>query len=125
MFVTLRLPDEWRPPVAFALLVIGGLVYSASHAWFWQRKHDMAWIAAPLVLILVCLLLRRSRIAWWVFVVFSGVGLVTWVLRDAGGGVSTGWVVGGLVGLVEFGLLVSPPMRRFMRFQGRLAARPS
>ena len=112
-------------PVAFTLFVIGGLVYSASHAWFWQRAHDMAWLAAPLLLILLGLLLRRSRIAWWVFVVFSAVGLITWVFQAAGQPVKTEWVVGGLVGLVEFGLLVSPPMRRFMRFQGRLAASPS
>jgi hypothetical protein len=123
--MTLRLPEEWRIPIAFAVLVIGGLLYSASHAWFWQRAHDMAWIAGPLLLVLVGLLLRRSRIAWWVFVVFSGPGLVTWILQGVGGPVSTGWVVGGLVGLVEFGLLVSPPMRRFIRFHGRLAARPS
>ena len=122
--MTLRVPAEWRVPGAFALLVIGGLIYSASQAWFWQRAHDMAWIAAPPVLILLGLLLRRSRIAWWVFVVFSSVGLVTWVLQ-AGGRVSPEWVVGGLLGVVEFGLLVSPPMRRFMRFHGRLAATPS
>lgn len=123
--MALRLPAEWRVPVAFALLVTGGLVYSASHAWFWQRKHDMAWIAGPLLLVLlVGLLLRRSRIAWWLFVVFSGIGLVTWILQDVGGQVSTGWVVGGLVGLIEFGLLVSPPMRRFMRFEGRPAPSP-
>jgi hypothetical protein len=107
------------------VLVIASLVYSASHAWFWQRAHDMAWIAGPLVLILVGLLLRRSRVAWWIFVSFSGVGLVTWGIQEAGRSVGAGRVVAGLVGIVEFGLLVSPSMRRFVRFQGRLAAIPN
>jgi hypothetical protein len=107
------------------VLVIGSLIYSASHAWFWQRAHDMAWVSAPLLLILVGLLLRRSRIAWWVFVSFGGIGLVTGILQDVGQPVSAEWVVGGLLGLIEFGLLVSPPMRRFVRFQGWLAASPS
>jgi hypothetical protein len=121
----LRLPEEWRVPVAFALLVIGGLVYSASHAWFWQRAHDMAWIAGPLVLILVGLLLRRSRIAWWVIVSIFAVGVVSDVIHVAGHHVTAAWIAGGIVGLIEFGLLVSPPMRRFMRFEGRLAPSPS
>ena len=112
-------------PVAFALLVTGGLVYSAAHAWFWQRAHDMAWIAWPLGLILVGLLLRRSRIAWWVFVSIFAVGVVSDVVYLGGHHVTAAWVVGGVVGLVEFGLLLSPPMRRFMRFHGRLAPSPS
>src|SRR5579862_45011 len=106
-----RLPKEWRVPAAFALLSVGTLVYDAAHAWFWQRAHDVAPVAAAMILVLVgLLLLRRSRFAWWVFVVFAGGGLMTWVahLRS----LTAGWIVGGLLGLVEFGLLVSPPMRR-------------
>lgn len=121
MFVTLRLPEEWRVPVAFALLVVGGLVYSASHPWFWQRAHDMAWIAGPVTLILLGLLLRRSRIAWWMFVLIFAVGVVSDAVHASGHDVSAAWIAGGVVGLVEFGLLVSPPMRRFVRFHGRLA----
>jgi hypothetical protein len=34
------------------------------------------------------------------------------------------WIFGGLLGLVEFGLLVSRPMRRFVRLRGRLAVSP-
>lgn len=105
--------------------MLGSLVYSASHAWFWQRAHDVAWLAGPLALILVALLLRRSRVAWWVWVVVTAGGLVTWFLRNPGQSVSTGWVVGGLLGLLELGLLLSPPMRRFVRFDGRLTASPS
>lgn len=120
-----RLSEEWRVPAAFALLVVGTLIFDAAHSWFWQRAHDTAPVAALLLLLLLVLLLRRSRFAWWVFVAFSGIGLVTWVVHVSGHGASIGWVVGGLVGLVEFGLLVSSPMRRFVRFHGRLAPSPS
>lgn len=121
MSVTPRLSAEWRVPAAFALLSVGTLVYEAAHAWFWQRAHDTAPVAGGLILLLLALLLLRRRFAWWVFVVFSGVGLVTWVAHITGHQMSTGWLVGGFIGLVEFGLLVSPPMRRFVRFRGRLA----
>jgi hypothetical protein len=120
-----RIPEEWRVPAAFALLVVGTLIFDAAHPSFWQRAHDTAPVAAALLLLLLGLLLRRRRFAWWVFVAFSGIGLVTWLVHVVGHGASTGWVVGGVVGLVEFGLLVSSPMRRFVRFHGRLAPSPS
>jgi len=123
--VALRVPEEWRVPAAFALLCVGTMIYDAAHASFWQRAHDTAPVAALFILLLLGLLLRRRRFAWWVFVVFSCIGLVTWVAHVSGRQLSTGWVVGGLFGLVEFGLLVSPPMRRFVRFRGRLAPSPS
>ena len=113
--------DEWRVPAAFALISLGTLIYDAAQPWFWQRAHATAPVAGALLLFLLSLLMRRRRFAWWVFVVFSGIGLVTWVAHVSGHQMSTGWVVGGLLGLVEFGLLVSPPMRRFVRFRGRLA----
>jgi len=120
-----RLPEEWRVPVAFVVLSVGTLIYDAAHAWFWQRAHNMAPAAALLILLLLGFLLLRWRFAWWVFVVFSGAGLVTWVAEAPTHEVSSGWVVGGLLGLVEFGLLVSAPMRRFVGFRGRLAPSPS
>ena len=123
--MALRLPEEWSVPAVFALLVVGTLIFDAAHSTFWQRTHDTAPVAAALILLLLVLLLRRRRYAWWVFVAFSGIGLVTWIVHVSGHGVGTGWVVGGLVGLAEFGLLVSSPMRRFVRFHGRLAPSPS
>lgn len=117
----LRLPVEWRVPAAFALLSLGALVYDAAHTWFWQRAHDTAPVAAVLILLLIGLLLRRSRFAWWVFVSFGAIGLVTWPIHAASHRVSTGWVVGAIIGVVQLALLLSAPMRRFVRFRGRLA----
>ena len=37
---------------------------------------------------------------------------------------TSAWIFGGLLGLVEFGLLVSRPMRRFVRPRRRLAVSP-
>lgn len=119
-----RLPAEWRVPAAFALLAVGTLIFDASHAWFWQHAHDTAPVAAALILVLLGLLLLRRRFAWWVFVVFSGIGLVSWLSHVSSHEMTSAWIVGGLLGLVEFGLLVSRPMRRFVRLRGRLAPSP-
>jgi hypothetical protein len=112
-------------PIAFTVLIVSGLVYSAAHAWFWQRAHDVAWLAAPLILLLLVLLLRRSQVVWWIFVSVFGVGVITDLAHVFSGHVSAGWVIGAAVGLVEFGLLVSPAMRGFVRLGGRLAPSPS
>lgn len=101
------------------------MAYDAAHSWFWKRAQDSAPVAALLMLLLIGLLLRRSRFAWWVFAVFAGIGLITWPIHAARHHVNAGWVVGALIGVVQFGLLVSPSMRRFVRFRGRLAPKPS
>jgi hypothetical protein len=119
------MPREWRVPIAFAVLILSGLVYSAAHAWFWERAHDVAWLAAPLSVLLVVLLLRRSRVAWWIFVSIFAMGLVTDLAHLPSGHASVGWILGACVGVIELGLLVSPAMRQFVRFRGTLAPRPS
>jgi hypothetical protein len=119
------LPEDWRVPVLFSLIPVGGVAYAAAHAWFWQRAHDTVWVAAPLLLVLTGLLLCRSRLVWSFWVTASGAGVVTWVVDISIHAVTTRLVVGGLIGLVEFGLLLSPPMRRFVRLRGRLAPNPS
>jgi hypothetical protein len=82
--VGLRLPKGRRVPAAFALLIVGTLAYDAEHASFWQGAHDTAPVAAVVLLVLLGLLMLRLRVAWWVFVIFSGVGLVTWVAHKMG-----------------------------------------
>ncbi len=111
-------------PVAFAVLVVGTLIFAAAHGSVWQREHDMAPVAAALILVVLGLLLQRQRFAWWVFVAFSGIGLVSWVVNLSNQQITGAWIVGGLLGLLELGLLVSPAMRRFVRLRGRLAPRP-
>jgi hypothetical protein len=116
--VRLRVADEWRVPAVFALVYVGVLAYDAAHRSFWQRAHDTAPIAGALLLLLLVLLLLRRRLAWWALLAFSGVGLVIWVVHVSTRPVTVGWVIGGFVGAVEFGLLVSPSMRRFVRLRG-------
>lgn len=119
-----RVQAEWRIPLAFAVLMLGSLVYSAAHAWFWQRAHDVAWLAALLFLVLLGLLLwRRSRVAWWILVVLGVVGFVSefgYISTTPSLGVGVHWVTGAVVGLAEFGLLLSPQMRAFVRSRRRL-----
>jgi hypothetical protein len=105
------------------LLAVGTLIFDASHAWFWQHAHDTAPVAAALILALLGLLLLRRRFAW-VFIAFSGIGLVSWLAHVSNHEMTSVWIFGGLLGLVEFGLLVSRPMRRFVRLRGRLAPSP-
>lgn len=107
--------------MAFTAIVVGVLIFDAAHSWFWQRAHATAWVAALLLLLFLARLLQRSRFAWWLFVVFGVIGLVAPPIYQAGHHVSVGWIVGALVGVVELGLLVSPPMRRFIGVQGWLA----
>jgi hypothetical protein len=119
------LSEDWRIPVLFSLIPVGSVVYAAAHAWFWQRAHDTVWAAAPLLLVLTAQLLRRSRLVWWFWVIASGAGVLTWVVDLSTHTVTTRLAVGGFIGLLEFGLLLSPPMRRFVRLRGRLAPSPS
>jgi hypothetical protein len=100
--------------VAFALIVVGGLIFDAAHAWFWTRAHDVAPVAALLVLLLVAALLRRHRFAWWIFVIASVTGVPSWIVRGLTHHVTIGFGLGLLVGIVELALLLSLPMRRYV-----------
>jgi hypothetical protein len=105
--------DERAAATAFALIVVGSLVFDASHGSFWQRSHDIAPFAAVLTLVFLVALLRRHGWAWWVFLIVSVVGLVTWVAH--GKELTLGGVVGLLIGIAELALLLSAPMRRYVR----------
>jgi hypothetical protein len=70
-------------PAVFALMSVGSLLFDAVHRWFWQQAHDTAPVAGALILLL------RRRLTWWVFVVFSGLGLVTWVVHVFGHDITT------------------------------------
>ena len=113
----------------FALLTLGSLTYNATHAWFWQRAHGMAWLAAPLLMLLLGLLLwRQSRVAWGILLAFSVVGPITdlaYISTRPRLGVGVHWAIGAAIGLAELGLLLSPQMRNFVRSRGRVTPRPS
>jgi hypothetical protein len=66
-------------------------------------------------------LLQRWRPAWWLLVVLYLVAVATWVGHLVNHGLGIAWALWGLLTLIGFGLLVSAPMRRFVRLRGRLA----
>jgi hypothetical protein len=108
--------------VIFSLSVVGSLIFDAAHAWFWQRAHDTAPIAALLVLVLVAALLRRHRFAWWIFLIVGVAGLPSWVVQGVRKGVSAGFLLGLVLGLLQLALLLSVPARRYVgvgRWRGR------
>jgi hypothetical protein len=95
-------------------LIVGGyvalaaapFVYAATHTWFWV--HLRAPGAAMLVGLVLVALLRRQRWAWVVLIVLTGFAVVSYAWG------STGTLV--FIGdLVSFALLVSPPMREYVR----------
>jgi hypothetical protein len=112
--VSVQIPAEWRVPVAFVVFVIGTLIYGITQDVH-RNWHSVLPFAVAVLLVLLGFLLRRSRVAWWTFVFFGVAGVITWLSRlpaDA---------YGGVLGLAELALLLSPQMRRFIGFSGRLA----
>jgi hypothetical protein len=100
-------------PAIFSLSVVGTLIFDAAHAWFWQRAHDTAPVAAVLVLALVAALLRRHRFAWWIFLII-GVAGASWIVHGVSKGVGAGFLFGLVLGVVQLALLLSVPMRRYV-----------
>jgi len=98
----------------FALSVVGTLIFDAAHAWFWQRAHDTAPVAAVLVLALVAALLRRHRFAWWIFLIAGVAGVPSWIVHGVSKGVGAGFLFGLVLGVVQLALLLSVPMRRYV-----------
>jgi hypothetical protein len=77
----------------FALIVVGSLIVDATHSWFWQRSHDVAPVAAVLLLVFLEALLRGHRWAWRVFLIIGVAGLVTCAI-DGTNELTVGAVVG-------------------------------
>jgi hypothetical protein len=100
--------------VSFAVLVVGSLIFDAAHGWFWQRAHDIAPVAALLALALVVALLRRSRAAWWVFVIADATSLPSFVAHAVTKHVTVGYLVGLAFWISELAILLSAPMRRYV-----------
>jgi hypothetical protein len=101
--------------VIFAAMIVGLVGFAAAHAWFWQKAHDTAPVAALLLLLLVTALLRRHRAAWWILVAIA-VGAVLSSITDMVGGMTAGRAAGLVFSAIELGLLVSAPMRRHVGF---------
>jgi hypothetical protein len=101
--------------VLFALVVLGTVIFDAARASFWQRRHDMAPVAALLLLLLAVALLRRHRWAWWIFLLVGFAGVPSWVAYHILRHLTLGSMIGLIVGLLELVLLLSSPMRQYVR----------
>lgn len=130
MTVLSRIPAEWRVPIAFAVLWVTPFVVTVSRPSWWERLHgqgsERVGVAFSLVFLIVLIgaLLSRSRFAWWVLVVIYLGGFASWLQHVLGQGLGASWTLWGGLALLNFSLLVSAPMRRFVRLRGRLAPDP-
>lgn len=121
-----RIPEEWRVPVAFVVLWVVPLLVADSLLVLTHGRVAVVAVALSLLLALAGAqaLLRRSHVAWWLLVVLFVAGVAEWVYHVATHGLGDQWTLWGVLTFVNFGLLVSAPMRRFVRLGGRLAPGP-
>lgn len=125
-----RIPAEWRVPVAFVVIWIVPPLVAVIHPAWWGVRTQGHGAEVPLAIsLLIALaaaqtLLQRWRPAWWLLVVLYLVGVATWVGHAVSHGLGIAWALWGVLTLVNFGLLVSAPMRRFVCLRGRLAPKP-
>jgi hypothetical protein len=85
-------------------------VFAATHTWFWAHQSVRAPGAALLSGLLFVALLFRQRWAWVILVVFNGFVVISYAWA---------WTkpLAFIVDLASFALLVSPPMRAYVRSQ--------
>ena len=121
-----RVPEEWRVPIAFAVLWVVPLLVGDGLI---VRSHGRAAVVAVAFSLLFALvgvqsLLRRSHIAWYILVVIFLAGIPEWVYHVTKHGLSVAWALWGVLGLANLALLISAPMRRFVGLRGPLAPGP-
>src|SRR5947209_10923538 len=111
-----RIPEEWRVPLAYVVLLVvptlvAGVRFVSTHG-----RVALVGVALSLLIVLAgaYALLQRSRIAWWLLVVWEGLAVADWVYHVGKHGLGLEWRLGGVLTLVGFALLVSAPMRRFV-----------
>jgi hypothetical protein len=104
-----------RVAIVFALSVVAGVIFDATQSAFWQRSHDMAPVGAVLLLLVAAAILRRHRWAWWFFLIVTVSGLPSWVIHHIVRHPSLASALALTVSLVVLALLLSTPMRRYVR----------
>lgn len=92
----------------FVLLSISPFVFAATHTWFWKHEHYRAPGAAALFGLVVVALVMRQRWAWFILIIFNGVVVVSYAWEWSS-------VPAFVIDVVSFSLLVSSPMRYYVR----------
>src|SRR4051794_36503699 len=109
---------EWRVPIAFTVLWVGPFVAAIARPSWWERASVPALVfAIALTIVLNGALLTRSRAAWWILVILYVIGVVRVIQDGAGHRLGVASTLWGMLTLVNFALLVSAPMRRFVRLR--------
>lgn len=123
-------PAEWRVPIGWAFLWVGPAFVAAVHPSWWGARtgSDAARVSAAFGLLIAVVgavaLLQRSRVAWWILVALEVFGFAIWLEHVVKHGLGVLWALSGMLSLGTLALLVSAPMRRFVRLRGRLAPGP-
>jgi hypothetical protein len=100
---------------AYVSLAAAPFVFAATHASFWKHEHSAAPVASAVVAALLIALVLRQRWAWLVLVVIQVLVLLSFAFDFAG-------AFAFLLNLASMALLVSPPMRRYVRRRGANSA---
>ena len=117
MLWSLRDNPDRSVAISFAAVVGAATVYDVIYEWAFGHAHTDGWaygLYGLFVLLLVAGVLRRYRWVWWITVVFSVLALADYLDYYLRRSVSTTFVIGLTLGIVEFGLLISTPMRRYV-----------
>jgi hypothetical protein len=122
-----RVRAEWRVPIAFLVLWIVPVLVADT---LFLRTHGRAAAVAVLLSLLLALggaqaIVQRWPVGWGILVVIYVGGIAQWAYHVVVHGLGVAWALWGVLGFVNFALLVSAPMRRFVRLRGRLAPGPS
>ena len=94
--------------VTFLVAAATPIVLAATHHAFWQRAHSQAPVVSLVFFAVLVALAYRRRWAWFLLVLFEAVILASFAVDFAS-------VIDFACALVSFALLISPPMRRFVR----------
>ncbi|MDX6481435.1 MAG: hypothetical protein QOG85_1945 [Gaiellaceae bacterium] len=121
-----RIPEEWRVPIAFVALWVVSLLVADSLLLLSHGRDVLVAVAFSLLLTIALAnaLLQRSRVVWWLLVVLSVGGMAEHVFHLVKHGLSVHWALWSVLELISFALLISAPMRRFVRLRGPLAPGP-
>jgi hypothetical protein len=121
-------PDRFMT-ACFAVLTVGAVAADLAYALVRSGMHTgvrvVVLVTLALALVLVIGLLRRRSVAWWILLAGGVIDLVFWSRAHLRHGITSTFVPGFVIGLIELALLLSPQVRRYVGIGRREVRRPS